>query len=181
MKRYPEAGGRFSPAVLTPHELVRSRLLQRVTADNALGAPHCTLIVGPAGFGKTTLLAQAYRQLAAQGDPTIWLECNEHDADPSHFLNSLYSAGSAAGADMADPEFNTSDFGRRAAQLGDNVCLCIDGLEHVVATDTEPLIERLLVSLPGRAHVLLASRRLPNAWFLERELQGLAEIGRAHV
>src|SRR5262249_15012135 len=40
--------------------------------------------------------------------------------------------------------------------------------------DTEPLLERLLASLPGRAHVLLASRRLPNAWFLERELQGLA-------
>jgi LuxR family maltose regulon positive regulatory protein len=174
MKRHLEAGGRFSPAVLTPHELVRSRLLLRVTAENALGAPHCTLIVGPAGFGKTTLLAQAYREFAARGDPTIWLECIEHDADPSHFLNSLYAAGSAAGADMADPEFNTSDFGRKAAELGANVCLCIDGLEHVIATDTEPLIERLLSSLPGRAHVLLTSRRLPNAWFLERELQGLA-------
>jgi ATP/maltotriose-dependent transcriptional regulator MalT len=160
--------------VLAPHELVRGRLLLRVTAENALGAPHCTLIVGPAGFGKTTLLAQAYRHFVAQGDPTIWLECNEHDADPSHFLNSLYAAGSAAGASTTDPEFNTSDFGRRAAELGANVCLCIDGLEHLIATDTEPLIERLLGCLPPRAHVLLASRQLPNAWFLELELQGLA-------
>src|SRR5262249_44122173 len=47
-------------------------------------------------------------------------------------------------------------------------------LEHVIATDAEPLIERLLFSLPVRSRVLLASRRLPNAWFLERELQGLA-------
>jgi ATP/maltotriose-dependent transcriptional regulator MalT len=132
------------------------------------------LIVGPAGFGKTTLLAQAYRQLAARGDPTIWLECNEHDAEPSQFLSSLYEAGAIAGADTTDPEFNTLDFGRRASELGTNVCLCIDGLEHVVATDTEPLLERLVGSLPGRAKVLLASRRLPNAWFLERELQGLA-------
>jgi LuxR family maltose regulon positive regulatory protein len=174
MKHPLEPGGRFRPAVLTPHELVRGRLLLRVTAENALGAPHCTLIVGPAGFGKTTLLAQAYRHFGSQGDPTIWLECNERDADPSHFLNSLYAAGSAAGTDTTDPEFNTSDFGRRAAELGANVCLCIDGLEHVIATDTEPLIERLLGSLPPRAHVLLASRRLPNAWFLELELQGLA-------
>lgn len=174
MKRQPEARGRFSPAVLTPHELVRGRLLLRVTAENGLGAAHCTLIVGPAGFGKTTLLAQAYRQIASQGDPIIWLECNEHDADPSHFLNSLYDAGAAAGADTGDPEFNTSDFGRRAADLGANVCLCIDGLEHVIATDTEALLERLLCALPGRAKVLLTSRRLPNAWFLERELQGLA-------
>jgi LuxR family maltose regulon positive regulatory protein len=174
MKHRPEPGGRFRPAVLTPHELVRDRLLRRVTAENALGAAYCLLIVGPAGFGKTTLLAQAYRHFAAQGDPVIWLECNEHDADPSHFLNSLYTAASAAGADTTDSEFNTSDFGRRAAELGANVCLCIDGLEHVIATDTEPLLERLLVALPPRAHVLLSSRRLPNAWFLERELQGLA-------
>ena len=174
MKQRPDPSGRFQPAVLAPHELVRSRLLLRVTAENALGAPHCTLIVGPAGFGKTTLLAQAYRHFTVQGDPVIWLECNEHDADPSHFLNSLYAAGSAAGTDTTDSEFNTSDFGRRAAELGENVCLCIDGLEHVIATDTEPLLERLLGSLPPRAHVLLASRRLPNAWFLELELQGLA-------
>src|SRR5262249_2256567 len=149
-------------------------LLSRVTLENALGAPHCTLIAGPAGFGKTTLLAQAYRQLRAQGDSTIWLECNEHDAEPSHFLHSLYAAGSAAGTGTTDPEFNTSDFGPRAAQLGANVCLCVGALEPVIATDTEPLLERLVASLPGCARVLLASRRLPNAWFLERELQGLA-------
>jgi LuxR family transcriptional regulator, maltose regulon positive regulatory protein len=174
MKNPAEFSGRFRPAVLTPHELVRGRLLLRVTPENALGAPHCTLIVGPAGFGKTTLLAQAYRHFAARGDPILWLECNQHDADPSHFLNSLYAAASAAGFNTADSEFNTSDFGRRAAGLASDVCLCIDALEHVIATDTEPLIERLLGSLPPRARVLLASRRLPNAWFLERELQGLA-------
>jgi LuxR family maltose regulon positive regulatory protein len=148
----------------------------RVTAENALGAPHCTLIAGPAGFGKTTLLAQAYRYFTGQGTLALWLECNENDGDPSHFLNSLYAAASAAGIDTRDPEFNTADFGRRAAEAAVNVCLCLDGLEHVIATDTEPLIERLLGSLPPRARVLLASRRLPNAWFLERELQGLAVI-----
>src|SRR5580692_7178781 len=135
MKHPLEPSGRFRPAVLTPHELVRGRLLQRVTAENALGAPHCTLIVGPAGFGKTTLLAQVYRHIAAQGQPTIWLECNRHDVDPSHFLNSLYAAGSAAGANTTDPGFDTADFGRRVAELGANVGLCIDGLEHEIATD----------------------------------------------
>lgn len=33
MKRRPEAGGRFRPAVLTAHELVRNRLLAPVTGD----------------------------------------------------------------------------------------------------------------------------------------------------
>jgi LuxR family maltose regulon positive regulatory protein len=175
MKRYPIAAvGRFRPSAVTAHELVRDRLLSRVTAENGLGAPYCTLILGPAGFGKTTLLAQAYRQVRARGDPAIWLECYQHDADPSHFLHSLYGAGAAAGASTVDPEFTTSDFARRAEELGSNVCVCIDGFERLVATDTEPLIELLLSSLPAQSQVLLASRRPPNAWFLERELQGLA-------
>lgn len=174
MKRRPESVGRFRPAVLTAHELVRSRLLAPVSGVNELGAAHCTLIVGPPGFGKTTLLAQAFRQSQSRGEPAIWLECNQHDADPSQLIQSLYNAAAAAGADMGDPEFTTLDFARRAAELGDNVCLCIDALEHVIATDAEPLTERLLSSMPPRSRVLLASRSLPNAWFLERELQGLA-------
>jgi len=174
MKPRTGAVGRFRPAVLTAHELVRNRLLAPVTGDNDLGAAHCTLIVGPAGFGKTTLLAQAYRRSQACGEPAIWLECDQHDCDPSRLLHSLYSAAGAAGADTTDPEFSTVDFGRRAGSLGSNVCLCIDGLEQVIATDAEALIERLLNCLPERARILLASRCLPNAWFLERELQGLA-------
>jgi len=173
-KRPPDTLGRYRPTILTPHELVRSRLISRLTAPNALGAPHCTLIVGPAGFGKTTLLAQAYRALADDGQPVIWLECNEHDADPSNFLASLYASAAAAGADTTDPEFNTPDVARRMADLAQNIYICIDALEHIIATDSEPMLERLLACLPTRARVLVAARRLPNAWFLERELQGLA-------
>ena len=131
-KRPPDTVGRYRPAVVTPHELVRGRLISRVTAQNALGALHCTLVVGPAGFGKTTLLAQAYRSLTEEGQPVIWLECNEHDADPSHFLASLYAAADAAGANTTDPEFNTSDIARRAADLAQNIFICIDIIDDVL-------------------------------------------------
>ena len=172
--RHPTAVGRFRPSAVTAHELVRDRLLCRITTANALGAPQCTLVLGPAGFGKTTLLAQAYRQVRARGDLAVWLECYEHDADPNHFLNSLYAAGSTAGISTIDPEFTTADFARRAAELGPALYLCIDGFERLIATDAEPLVDRLLSVLPEKSHVVLASRRPPNAWFLERELQGLA-------
>ncbi|HUI59577.1 MAG TPA: LuxR C-terminal-related transcriptional regulator [Steroidobacteraceae bacterium] len=174
MTRNPNAAGRFGPSVAAAHELVRDRLLARITTENALGAAQCILILGPAGFGKTTLMAQAYRQVRARGEPAVWLECQDHDADPVYFLNSLYGAGTAAGFRTSDPEFTTADFTQRIDELGPNVWLFIDGFERLIATDTEPLIERLLSALPVRAHVLLASRRPPNAWFLERELQGLA-------
>ncbi|HVW70955.1 MAG TPA: LuxR C-terminal-related transcriptional regulator [Steroidobacteraceae bacterium] len=174
VKSYTSTAGRFRPAVVAPHELVRDRLLRRVTGENQLGSAHCTLILGPAGFGKTTLLAHVYRQLTGQGDPAIWLECNEHDADPSQLLHSLYAAGSAAGVNPKDLEFSTADFAERAARLGANVCLCIDGLEHVIGTESESLLPRLLLALPARARVVLASRRAPTAWFVEHELRGLA-------
>jgi len=174
MTRHPNAAGRFAPSVAAAHELVRDRLLARITTENALGAAQCILILGPAGFGKTTLLAQAYRQVKERGEPAVWLECQEHDADPVYFLNSLYAAGGAAGFRTRDPEFTTADFTQRIDELGPNVWLFIDSFERLIATDSEPFIERLLSALPVRAHVLLASRRPPNAWFLERELQGLA-------
>src|SRR5579871_4096834 len=102
MTRHPNAG-RFAPSVAAAHELVRDRLLARITTENALGAAQCILILGPAGFGKTTLLAQAYRHIKERGEPAVWLECQEHDADPVYFLNSLYTAGAAAGFRTRDP------------------------------------------------------------------------------
>ena len=174
MSRPPVALERFRPPIVTAHELVRLRLLDRLTAPNALGAAQCTLVAGPAGFGKTTLLAQGYRQVVARGDLAIWLDCTAQDTDPNHFLDSLYSAAAGVGLDVADPNYTTGDFARRLAAFGSRVHLFFDEFERLVGSAAEQLIERLLILLPATAHLVLGSRQRPHAWFLERELQGLA-------
>src|SRR5436309_3347740 len=48
-----------------------------------------TLVSAPAGFGKTTLLAQ---WLSTIDRPIVWLSLDEHDNDPRVFVRSLAAA-----------------------------------------------------------------------------------------
>ena len=169
-----DSPGRFRPPPLIAHELLRERLLTRTVGQQSLGAAQLTLVLGPAGFGKTTLLAQAYRRARSQAAAAVWLECSDLDAVPAHFLDSLYAAGAAAGMGTEDPDFTTSDFAARIATLGPSVYVFFDAFERLVASGTERLVERLTGLLPESVRVVIGSRRQPNAWFLQRELQGLA-------
>lgn len=64
----------------------RPRLLSRL---NAVGSHKLTLISAPAGFGKTSLLAE----WAAQTELLIgWLSLDSEDNDPNRFLHYLYAA-----------------------------------------------------------------------------------------
>jgi LuxR family maltose regulon positive regulatory protein len=64
----------------------RSHLTERIQqgTERAL-----TLVSAPAGFGKTTLLAQ---WLAGNGLPTAWLSLETEDNDPTRFLSYLIAA-----------------------------------------------------------------------------------------
>jgi len=60
--------------------IVRPRLLSSL--DNAFGRK-LTLISAPAGYGKTTLVAQWLDHIP---HPSTWLSLDEHDSDPDRFL-----------------------------------------------------------------------------------------------
>ncbi len=46
----------------------------------------------PAGFGKTTLLAQWYQHRQQQGDTLAWLSIDEDDSTPLLFMRYLQAA-----------------------------------------------------------------------------------------
>src|ERR1044072_3485860 len=139
---------RFRPPVVTAHEVVR--LLARLTTPfNDADAARSPLVRGAAGFGKTTLLAQAYRQVVARGHKAVWLDCSELDADPGHFLDSLYAAGMSIGMDGSDLEFTIADFAKRVARIDAAVYLFLDEFERLTAAAVEEMIERLAGALPG--------------------------------
>jgi LuxR family maltose regulon positive regulatory protein len=60
--------------------VIRPRLLDRL--NSGLGCP-LTLVSAPAGFGKTTLLAE---WVAKIDRPSAWLSLDEHDSDPVRFM-----------------------------------------------------------------------------------------------
>src|SRR4051812_16543911 len=69
-----------------PDTVSRPRLDARL--DAGTGAP-LTLVAAPAGFGKTTIVAQWLHRIAY---PVAWLSLDSGDNDPSAFLRYLVGA-----------------------------------------------------------------------------------------
>ena len=166
---------RSQPPVVSAHEIVRLRLLDRLTSPshNATTA-RLTLVRGPAGFGKTTLLAQAYRQVIARGEAAVWLDCSELSADSRSFIDALYAAAELTGIDKSEVEFTAMDLAARLERIDPGIYVFLDEFERLVGTPVENALERLTDALPGTAHIVLSSRQALRSWFLKRELNGLA-------
>ena len=71
----------------------RLRLVQKLE-DGLQAGRKLSLISAPAGFGKTTLLAEwlEHRRDAAPGPPAAWVSLDEADNDPARFLAYLAAA-----------------------------------------------------------------------------------------
>src|SRR5690348_1929793 len=81
---------KFAPPVRPPHQVVREALLSRL--GEAASSRRLTLVHAPAGYGKTSLLAQWYRTLRDRNLEVIWLTLEEEEADASRFADSLMVA-----------------------------------------------------------------------------------------
>ena len=117
-----------------------------------------TCVIGGAGFGKTTLLAQAIEQnrLDRRGED-VWLGLVAADASIDHLLAGLAGAlGISEDAPNPTPESIVGAVWRRAPV---EVTLVLDDL-HLLA-DPSPgldLVVDLVDRLPGNGHLVVASR-----------------------
>ena len=146
-----------TPPPALPTELVRSRLLDDV--NRRFQVP-LTVIVAGAGFGKSTLLAQAIR--ANQADPRgldAWLSCEPADCDAAHLASAVVTALGQA-SDRGEPIERILEAVGRLAPI--DVCIVIDDVHEVPAQSTAAeLLAELVVRLPPHAHLVLAGRTPP--------------------
>ncbi len=135
------------------------RVEQRLAV--ALDAP-LTLVIGPAGSGKTVALAT----LAAHGGwPAAWCRADATD-DPLRLLRHL--SASLSRVTPLDQSFVPTSIesliNRLTATLDDETLLIIDDA-HLI--DEQPalraLLERLIAAHPPHLHLILASRREPDS------------------
>ncbi len=77
--------------------VARPRLSERLSRG---AEPALTLVSAPAGFGKTTLLAQWLAAAPAEGRSVAGLSLDQRDNDPALFWT--YLVGALAGRDGAD-------------------------------------------------------------------------------
>ena len=150
-------------AAITPTPRpVRTALARRPRLVGPLcdrSAPPLTLIVAPAGYGKTALLREWAKRDAR---PFAWLTLDERDNDPGRLLGAITCA-----VDSVRPAGSDTPF---ALVLDDAHVLRSPAVRHVLAS--------LAADLPAGASVAFAGRREPTLPVARlRAQRTLAELG----
>ncbi len=145
-----------------------------------------TLIVAPAGAGKSVLLAQwaaTHKELAF-----VWMEIGNDDDDPVRFSQRLVSGLAAINSDFADltalTSLHSGGLGgplleALEAQMADlpEVVIVLDDLHHLSNSVLMSDLGRLANVLPPNVHLVLSTRTdLPIAWSRHRVSDRLTEI-----
>ncbi|HYA08241.1 MAG TPA: LuxR C-terminal-related transcriptional regulator, partial [Gaiellaceae bacterium] len=134
----------------------RPRLLERLDEGRDL----LTVVVAPAGFGKTTLLAQ----WASMRAPNVaWLSLDDADAEPDVLWVHVLAA-----FDHAFPGFDTEGFAPTplgAAELVERLspgALVLDGYERIVGSLADVSLWRFAAERP-RLQLVVSGRSEPSA------------------
>lgn len=141
-----------------PHELARPELVAAL--DRRWSLP-VTCVIAGAGFGKTTLLAQALRaDAAAPRGIDGWITCDSRHDAAAELAAAITAAVHAPAPRASAPIASVVDALRRHAPI--DVCLVLDDV-HVLGDDSSGarLLAELVVRLPANAHLVLAGQRLP--------------------
>ena len=150
---------------------LRPRLLDRLVQAHQARA---TLILAPAGYGKTVLLEQWIDRLHGEGHAVVYLSLNAKHRDPVHLLSSLVDAIHAQ-ARSVSPFADACTIGevedspdQRAEQIAKNLTsaeipmfLILDNLQVAGAPAASCLRVLIENAQPG-LHVVMASRARPD-------------------
>jgi LuxR family maltose regulon positive regulatory protein len=163
--------------------VARPRLLERLRRGEE---SRLTLVSAPAGFGKTTLLAEWLGETPSEYRSVAWLSLDPSDSDPSSFWTYVVAAvqravpgvGSAALELIASSPLPTdlvltTLLNELAAAPGE-VWLVLDDYHLVDSRDVRDGMTFLLEHLPPHVHVVLSTRADPelplSRWRVRGEL-----------
>lgn len=181
----PLVATKLNLPVLRPRVVSRPRLCNLL--DRGLDTK-LTLISAPAGFGKTTLLAEWLAGPAHPGLTIAWLSLDESDNDASafwpHVIAALQAACAKAGTSFADlPAAVQPDQGFVAILLNQlavgetSILLVFDDLHMVDQPDVHQQLGFFIEHLPPHIHVVISTRADPGLPLARLRVRGdLVEI-----
>lgn len=154
-------------------------MLQRARlglTSNDLADMSVIAVEAPAGFGKTTLLAQWRREALGAGGIAAWLTLDNRD-HPPRFVQGLdvalriaggRSGGAQAGSALADEGIEAlTAWLARVAEMAVEILLVLDDV-HALPEDTlENSLSYLLLNAPPNLRIVLAMRRAVPLAFSE--------------
>jgi LuxR family transcriptional regulator, maltose regulon positive regulatory protein len=152
--------------------LARPGIVSRtVLVDRLLAAPAVPVVcvIAPAGFGKTTLLAQWAQE---KGSRVAWVSADQRDNDPAVLLTYIVVAldrvepidlkvGGALVAPGASIVGAVPRLVAAVAAMTQPVALVLDHVEPLVNQECLDMIAELAIQLPTGSQLLLAARARP--------------------
>ena len=192
--------GRFAHSVLEPKLrwpvsrpgwVQRRRLLEDL--DRASRHP-VALVAAPAGYGKTTLLAQWLAGAAAP--PAAWVTLDQGDNDPGRLWTHVAAALERAGCPVSTQPggevrpVNGSDVMTTAlprmvealASTPHDIVLALDDFHCIQDPNCHAQVQFLIENLPAQAHLLIVTRSDPGLRLGRLRASGrVAEIRAEHL
>ncbi len=167
-----ETSLRFQPIVHVDEALWRQRVMDQLNATSPVSA-RLTLLSAPAGFGKTTVLAQIAAQARSLGEQVAWLNCDERDKEPAMFAANLAEA-------LARCELGPGEVGaaltERLAASSVPLLVCIDDFERASGAEVDSIVEQLARVAPVNLRIVLASREAPQHHLTRLQLAGKVRL-----
>ena len=153
-----------------PNLVARPRL--REALDRSEGC-RLTLVSAPAGFGKTTLLAEWLMERSEE-DAVAWVSLEGSDNDPARFLAYVVGAlqevegglgeGVLASLNAPEPPLLEAVVGglvNDLAAAGGGLTLVLDDYHVIHSKSVHEAVSLLLEHLPEHVHLVIASRTDP--------------------
>ena len=154
-----------------------------------------TIVSAPAGYGKTTLLAQWFRRAQAGGEAVAWVSLDETDSQPQRLLWYLAAAFQRAAPELdaamqeilgSIPEQNQNasihPLLYALEQTEREVYLIIDDAHLVRKEEARSLLGALAAHPLPHFHLILVCRDIPDVPLARVRMQGtLLELGVAEL
>jgi LuxR family maltose regulon positive regulatory protein len=159
--------------------LTRHRLIEVLHQDRRVA-----LISAPAGFGKSTLLAQ---WTATCDVPVAWVTLDADDSDPARFWAHVIGALDRADPGRSWPHADVLGISsvdevvcaisNQMDEAEGGVVLALDDYHEIDSEEVDRSVERLIARLPERARIVIATRRDPDVALARlRAAEQLAEV-----
>ncbi len=150
----------------------RARLISQLTPSNV--QPRLTLLVAPAGYGKSTLLSQ--RVVKAKGSSMAWLGLDDSDNNLDTFLEYIWAAfepllppdniddlsAHYSAAPGASYKLRLNVLFSAIEELNKPFQLVLDDFHVITKDKTLQCIDWLINFMPRDMSLLIASRQLPT-------------------
>jgi LuxR family maltose regulon positive regulatory protein len=143
------------------------------------------LLQAPAGYGKTTLLAQWWNSLASRGVKAAWLTLDEDSRIAAEFLTYVIHAVAVVGLDVGElaaatlqsvetpaPRIALNALLYELDRVEGPVVLILDDYHLAQSGETDDLLDMFIRRMPENIHVVVASRLRPGVTLPALRAQG---------